>query len=142
MAETELSAFYAGCDAPHREFFSVVASEWQQAGLPVEIREHALVLCGRSATQEGSLHLFELRPGQGIDPSSICLDVDHWCAWIGQEESDAFVRTVKQIDGLQHRMQGPLFAILEPGHMSGPMQQALRNTIHRLAMRLPDLIAP
>ncbi|MFQ5582226.1 MAG: hypothetical protein ACE5F3_06335 [Mariprofundaceae bacterium] len=143
MEETELSTFYASCDAPHREFFSVLVREWQQTGLPWEIQGHVLGLCGRSVTrQDGSLCLFELRPEQGIESASIGMNLDTWRSWLGQEESDAFVQAVKQIDGLKHKTRGSLFMILEPGHMSGPMQQGLRDLVRRLATRLPDLIAP
>jgi len=144
MAEPTLAEFYLRCDNLHRELYSVMSREWQESGQAVRLGENGLLLCLRSVRAGGDegVTLFELLPGAGIEPASIVLNLDEWRRWFGEEEADAIVRKVEAIHGLQHKRQNGMFSIIDPGHMSGPMQQGLRDEMLSLARRGSDMIAP
>lgn len=143
MTDTTLSEFYMRCDSLHRELYSVISREWQEAGQAVRAGEDGLRLCLRSvrAGGEEGLVLFELLPGSGAVPASIVLNLDEWRRWFGEEESDTIVRKVEAIHGLQFKQRDGIFSIVDPGHMSGPMQQGLRDVLLELARRGGDMIA-
>jgi len=138
-----LSDFYIRCDNLHRELYSVISREWQEAGQAVHLGERGLKLCLRSVRlgdDEGAT-MFELLPGAGTAPSTIIVNRDDWRRWFGEEEAEAIIRHLTDIQGLQSKIRDGVFSIIDPGHMSGPMQQALRNLILDIARRGGDLIA-
>lgn len=141
MAEQTLGNFYLSCDTIHREIFSVMIHEWQEAGLTWEWSDRAIVLGNHSVIKDRFLGMFSLQPGEGIYPARITLDTDFWRELIGQEETDAFLRDLRSIHGLQCRQQDNLFSIIDPGHQSGPIQQQLRDQIRGFGLRLPELVA-
>ncbi|HXH72329.1 MAG TPA: hypothetical protein VNI58_05875 [Mariprofundaceae bacterium] len=143
MANGTLSDFYIRCDNLHRELYSVMAREWQEVGQAVRQSERGLKLCLRSVSVGGEegLALFELLPGAGTAPASIVLNLNDWRRWFGEEEAEAMMRHVTDIQGLQHKSRDGVFSIIDPGHMSGPMQQALRNLVLQIARRGSDMVA-
>ena len=140
MSEQTLGNFYLSCDTMHRELYSVLIYEWQEIALDWEWAERAIAL-GRTSVAKGAfLQFFYLEPGENIYPAAITLNTDHWREWIGQEETDAFLRQVKAIHELQHKQRESIFSIDDPGHLSGPAQQQLRDVIKHFGMRLPELV--
>jgi hypothetical protein len=57
-----------------------------------------------------------------------------------QEEVDAFLRDAKAIHELHHTQRDNIFSFDDPGHLSGPAQQQVRDVIRRFGMRLPELV--
>lgn len=144
MTEATLADFYLRCDPLHRELYSVMSREWQEVGQAVRSDDAGLCLYLRSVRVgdgEG-LPLFCLSPGAGRDPATIALQTDTWREWFGEEQVDAMLRCIQAIDGIRFEERDGRFSIVDPGHMSGPMQQALRDVILDMARRGSDLIAP
>jgi len=142
MADTATQLFYATCNPAHREFYSALMHDWQAAGQPVEIDNHGADLTVHSVawtTDAGVPRLFRLYTGAGIEPPAIDLDLDQWRDWFGEEVVDTCVRTINGIDGLNTRRHNRRLSILNPGHMSGPMQHALREALVSWAYRANDL---
>jgi len=143
MADTATQLFYAACNPAHREFYSALMHDWQEAGQPVEIDHHGAGLAVRSvarATDAGAPRLFRLYAGTGIEPPGIEIDLARWRNWFGEEGVDACVRTIDGMDGLNIRRRNNRLLIAEPGHMSGPVQQALRDALIGWAYRASDLL--
>jgi len=142
MADTVTQLFYATCNPAHREFYSALMHDWQEAGQPVEIDNHGADLAVHSVawtTDAGAPRLFRLYGGAGIEPPGIKIDLGQWRDWFGEGEVDTCVRMINAIDGLVIRRRDSHLSIIEPGHMSGPMQQALRDALVGWAYRANDL---
>jgi len=142
MADTATQLFYAACNPAHREFYSALMHDWQEAGQPVEIDNRGVGLTVRSVawtSSAGAPRLFRLHAGAGIEPPGIEIDLGQWHNWFGEEVVDACVRTIDAIDGLNTKRRNSCLSILNPGHMSGPMQQALRDALVGWAYRANDL---
>jgi hypothetical protein len=142
MADTATQLFYAACNPAQREFYSALMHDWQEAGQPVEIDDRGAGLAVRSVawtTDAGPPRLFRLYAGAGIEPPAIEIDLEQWRGWFGEEVVDTCVRAINAIDGLNIRRRDSRLLILEPGHMSGPMQQALRDVLVGWAYRANDL---
>lgn len=142
MNDTTTQLFYAACNPAHREFYSALMHDWQEAGQPVEIDNHGAGLAVRSVTRTtgtGVSRLFRLHAGAGIEPPGIEIDLSQWRNWFGEEAVDTCMRTIDAIDGLIIRRRDSHLSIVEPGHMSGPMQQALRDALVGWAYRANDL---
>jgi len=141
MTEQTLGNFYLSCDTSHRELYSVIIHEWQESGLQWQWDDRNLALGMRSVMRDSYFSFFRLQPGEGIYPASITLDLDFWRELIGQEETDAFIRSIESMHGVQYRRRDNIFAIVDPGHLSGSLQQQLRDQFKRFALRVPDLVA-
>lgn len=141
MAEQTLGNFYLSCDTAHREIYSVIIHEWQESGLQWQWSGRAIALGRASVIREKFLTFFQLLPGEGIYPASISIDVDYWRELIGQEEADAFLRNIETMHGLQCRRVENVFSIVDPGHLSGTLQQQLRDQLRRFSLRIPELVA-
>lgn len=141
MTEQTLGNFYLSCDTSHREIYSVIIHEWQESGLQWQWNGRNIALGTRSVVRDQFFSFFQLQPGEGIYPASITLDLAYWRDLIGQEEADSFVRSLEQMHGLQCRQRENLFAIVDPGHLSGSLQQQLRDQLKRFALRVPELVA-
>ncbi|MDQ6958069.1 MAG: hypothetical protein Q9M24_03030 [Mariprofundaceae bacterium] len=142
MADIATQLFYATCNPAHREFYSALMHDWQEAGQPVEIDNHGAGLAVHSVawtTDAGAPKLFRLYAGAGVDSPCIEIDLDQWRNWFGEAVVDICVCTINAIDGLSIRRHNSRIAILNPGHMSGPMQQALREALVSWAYRANDL---
>lgn len=142
MVDSATQLFYAACNPAHREFYSALMHDWREAGQPVEIDEHGAFLTVHSVAQTtdaGTPKLFRLNAGSGIESVAITIDLAQWRNWFGEEGVDAFMRTINAIDGLSTSRRDNCLSILEPGHMSGPMQQALRDVLIGWAYRANDL---
>ena len=137
------SDFYNICDPLHREFYSTLLWEWERLGHQLRLSAHGMVLCVRSSkVVEGQgVALFELLPGHGTAPSTIALSLDDWRNWFGESEAGSFLTELKTIHGLEHKLRDGCFSIINPGHMSGNMQQSLRDLMIRFASRSRDLVA-
>jgi len=143
MADTATQLFYAACNPAHREFYSALTHDWQEAGQQVEIDNHGVDLVVRSVvriTDAGMPRLFRLYAGAGIEPPGIEIDLGQWRNWFGEAGVDACVSTISAIDGLSIRRRGSRLLIIEPGHTSGPTQQALRDALVGWAYRANDLL--
>ncbi len=141
MNEQTLGNFYLSCDTLHRELFSIIIHEWQEAGLAWRWSGRAIALGSRSVIRDQVLNFFYLQPGESIYPACISLDTEFWRELLGEEETDAFLHEVKSIHGLHCRRREQMFIMDDPAHLSGPLQQQLRDCIKRLGYRLPELIA-
>jgi len=141
MSEQTLGNFYLSCDTIHRELYSVIIREWQEAGLEWSWADRAIALGRRSVIKDQLLNFFYLNPGENIYPASISLDTDVWHDLLGQEVTDAFLRELKAIHSLSCKQQDNIFSIEDPGHLSGPSQQMLRDVLGRFAFRIPELVA-
>ena len=141
MSEQTLGNFYLGCDTIHRELFSVLIYEWQEIGLTWSWADRSIALGSRSATKDQQLNFFFLNPGENIYPASVSLDTAAWRELIGQESTDTFLAQVKTVHGLSFKQRDNIFAIEDPGHMSGPIQQQLRDIIKGFGYRIPQLVA-
>lgn len=141
MMEQTLGNFYLSCDTSHRELYSVIIHEWQESGLQWKWDDRNLALGMQSVVRDRYFAFFQLQPGEGIYPASITLDLDFWRELIGQEETDTFVRSIESMHGVQCRRRDNIFAIVDPGHLSGSLQQQLRDQFRRFAMRVRDLVA-
>jgi len=142
MADTAMQLFYAACNPAHREFYSALMHDWQEAGQPVEIDNHGADLAVHSVawtTDTGPPRLFRLCTGAGIELPGIEIDLGQWHNWFGEAVVDACVCAINAIDGLSIRRHDSRLSILNPGHMSGPMQQALRDAVVGWAYRANDL---
>jgi len=142
MADTATQLFYAACNPAHREFYSALMHDWQEAGQPVEIDDSSVGLVVRSVarmTEAGEPRLFRLYAGAGIEPPGIEIDLSQWRNWFGETGLDTCMRIIDTIDGLRIRRRDNRLLIIEPGHMSGPMQQALRDALVGWAYRANDL---
>ncbi|MFQ5519533.1 MAG: hypothetical protein ACE5E3_05995 [Mariprofundus sp.] len=122
MTEQTLGTFYMGCDTSHRELYSIIIHEWQQAGLDWVWADGAVALCSHSVSKGEALRFFYLQQGESIYPASIRLDTDFWRETVGQEETDTFLRKIKVIHGLTCRQREQMFSIEDPGHVSGATQ--------------------
>lgn len=140
MAEQRLGNFYLSCDTMHRELYSVLIYEWQEIGLDWEWSDRSIVLGCRSVVRDEFLRFFFLQPGEHIYPASITIDADHWREMIGQEETDSFLREIKAIHELHHKQRENIFSIDDPGHLSGPAQQQLRDVMKQFGRRTPELV--
>jgi len=140
MAEQSLGNFYLSCDTMHRELYSVLIYEWQEIGLDWEWKDRSIVLGRKSIAKDAFLHFFYLQPGENIYPAAIALDTDQWRELVGQEETDAFLREIKAIHELHHKQRENIFSVDDPGHLSGPAQQQLRDVIRRFGMRSAELV--
>lgn len=141
MAEQTLGNFYLSCDTTHRELYSVLIHEWQESGLQWQWEGRNIALGRRSVVRDRFFGFFMLQPGEGIYPANISMDLAFWRETIGQEECDLFIKSTELMHGLQFRRQEGVFTIVDPGHLSGSLQQQLRDQIRRFALRLPDLVA-
>ncbi len=141
MSEKRLGDFYLSCDTIHRELFSIIIYEWQEMGLEWDWSDRAIALGRRSVVKDQMLNFFYLQPGENIYPACITLDTDFWRELFGQEETDAFLGKVKSIHGLQYRQRDNIVSIDDPGHLSGSVQQQLREQIKHFGFRIPELIA-
>mgnify|MGYP005844149429 CR=1 FL=1 len=140
MAEQTLGNFYLSCDTMHRELYSVLIYEWQEIGLDWEWSERSIVLGCRSVARDEFLRFFALQPGENIYPASITIDSDCWRELIGQEETDSFLREIKAIHEIHHKQRENIFSIDDPGHLSGPAQQQLRDVMKRFGRRMPEWV--
>jgi len=141
--DTATQLFYAACNPAHREFYSALMHDWQETGQSVEIDNHGADLTVRSVawmTNAGAPRLLRLYAGAGIEPPGIEIDLGQWRDWFGEEEVDTCVCMINAINGLSIRRRDSRLLILNPGHMSGPMQQALRETLVGWAYRANDLL--
>lgn len=141
MVEQTLGDFYGSCDTMHRELYSVLIREWGEAGLTWSWAGRAIALGSKSVIRDETLIFFCLQPGENIYPAAITIDTDAWREKIGQEETDIFLREIRAIPGLQHKQRENVFSIVDPGHLSGPTQQHLRDMIKQLGFRIPELTA-
>lgn len=141
MTEQTLGNFYLSCDTTHREIYSVIIHEWQESGLQWQWEGRNIVLGATSVIREQFFSFFKLQPGEGIYPAAITFDLAHWRDLIGQEETDNFVRSIESLHGMQCRRMEGVFAIADPGHLSGSLQQQLRDRLKRFALRIPELVA-
>jgi len=141
MTEQTLGNFYNSCDATHREFYSVLIREWEELGLTWSWSGRAIAFGSKSAIKDELLIFFHLQPGESIYPAAITIDTDSWRSLLGQQEADIFLRGVRAIEGLEHKQRDNIFSIVDPGHMSGPMQQKLRDLIKGFGFRIPELVA-
>ncbi len=135
--------FFTACNPAHREFYSALMHDWREAGLPLSAGDGCVRLQARSvarSTEEGRPTLYELRAEQGREGARIEMDVGRWQRWLGEEETDACVQALAGIEGMSARRQGVKLWIIEPGHASGPTQQALRTALVRLGRRAAELI--
>jgi len=139
--EQTLGTFYQHCDMIHRELFSVMIRDWQEAGLDWCFAGRSLALGTHSVRKNQMLHFFYLNPGEHIYQASISIDLDDWRELLGQEETENFLRDIKLIHGMKHKKRDQTFSIDDPGHLSGPQQQQLRDLVKRLGLRLPELVA-
>jgi len=136
-----LPAFYAGCNAAHREFFAALMRDWCEAGLPLTATIDGVSLEVRSTTRDaerGRPGVFVLLAGRGREGARIELDVARWRQWTGEEETDAAVRMLTGIEGLVVQQDRARLRIIEPGHASGPTQADLRAALVRVGRRMSD----
>jgi len=138
-------AFYASCNPAHREFYSSLIHDWQEAGQPVAYagegaRVELQLRSVAGAEGEGLPCLFVLHAGGPTDRPRIALDRDQWRQWFGAELRDMLIEEVCAIPGLMHRRQGSEFAILEPAHLSGPTQQRLRDLLVQFSRRAQEVL--
>lgn len=138
--EPRLGDFYAACDGQHREFFSSILYEWEEAGQPWMWRERDIVLCIRSAGR--SLQLVSLHACSGSTPACLTCDLGQVRIRLGDAEADGLLRRIEEIRGLERRIASDICEILEPGNASGSEKQALRAVVHRLGVHLPGVLAP
>ncbi len=141
--ETPTALFYARCDAGHREFFSALLYDWRQAGQPAEPEGDAVVLRLRAALradEAGLPELFRLLPTRGVEPPVIELAADRWRRWFGEEGFDAFREDLAGIEGLAVRSNNERIQLVEPGHLSGPGQKALRDLLIAWAHRAQEVM--
>ncbi len=141
MSEQTLATFYQSCDMIHRELFSVMIYDWQETGLEWCYADRAVALGSHSVRKDQMLQFFYLNPGESIYPASISMDTDFWREMLGEEETDSFMRELKAIHGMKCQQRNQTFSIDDPGHLSGPQQQQLRDKIKRFGLRLPELVA-
>lgn len=141
MPEQTLGNFYLSCDTAHREIYSVLIHEWQENGLKWQWDGRDILLGNMSVIRDRYLGFFRLQPGEGIYPAAITIDMDQWREMIGQEETDKFLQSIELIHGLNCRRQDGRFSIVDPGHLSGSLQQLLRDRLKQFAIRIPDLVA-
>jgi len=141
MAEQTLGNFYSSCDAAHRELYSVLIHEWEELGLAWSWSGRSVAFGSKSAIKDELLIFFHLQPGESIYPAVISIDTDLWRTRLGQQEADIFLSDIRAIPGLQHKQRENIFSIVDPGHLSGPTQQRLRDLIKHFGFRLPELVA-
>lgn len=140
MTPPTLAEFFMLCDMQHREFYSAMLHDWSGTGLPWEWRDQDIALCMHATGR--SITLFILSAGHDMNPPLIRLAHDEIRSALGQEEADSLKRYIKDIHGLKCREQLDRFEVVEPGDASGPVQQALRDVVRGIGVRLPNLLAP
>jgi len=138
MSEPTLVDFYAFCDSAHREFFSAVIYEWDEAGLARIWCDHAIGLAARSVARGGHVTIFELHPGGGQTTAAIRIDTHHWHRVLGYDETSRFIREIENESGIRHRLENGIFSIESPGHLVGPLQRKVRDMINDLGRSLPN----
>ncbi|HXH64942.1 MAG TPA: hypothetical protein VNH42_05470 [Mariprofundaceae bacterium] len=141
MDAADIRQFYAACDAAHRELFSTLIHEWEQAGLPWTWNDEGNVaLCARTVMRNSRPVLFVLESGAGGRREAISLRLDVWHEALGHADADRFLNAMKGTDGLKYLERDGEIVMVEPGHASGPVQHEVRRRIQTLALRLRDLI--
>lgn len=140
MTEGKLSDFYAVCDGPHREFFSTIMRDWSEIGLQRDWQDGNAVLCVRTAGR--SEPIFILSPADSSHRAQLKLPLESIRGALGEIEVQRLQQEFKDIHGLKIQMRNACVEIANPGHASGPMQQAIRNVITKLGVRLPNILAP
>lgn len=141
MSEPTIADFYALCDSAHREFFSAVIYEWDEAGLARAWCDHAVGLAVRSVAKGGPVVFFELHPGGGQSTAAIRIDTHHWHREIGYDDTSRFIRGVEGETGIRHHLENGVFSIESPGHLIGPLQRKVRDMVNNFGRKLPDKIA-
>jgi len=132
--------FYVVCDMQHRELFSSILYDWQQTGLPQGWKDRDITLCVHSGDR--NIRLFRLHPGLGGEPARIIVERGMISRYLSYAQLDALLTAIKAIQGLKWQNINDDFEILEPGNISGPMQQQLRDCIRNFGARLTDSLAP
>ncbi len=130
----DLRDFFTVCDPAHREFFSALMHDWREAGQAVGVRPPEVRLEARSTVRDADGArpcLFRLRADRGREGARIEMDIERWRGWLGEEATDACVQALAGMEGLTLRWQRDALTIIQPGHASGPVQQALRNVLVR-----------
>lgn len=138
-AKPGLADFFAHLDSMHREFFSVVLREWGEYGQTWTWHEQGVSLCLRTAA--GHVPLIHLLYGHARVPALLVVPLLELLPKLGQEEVDAMVHRFTSIHGLVWRRRQEALMLEAPAHASGPVQQAVRDVIKQLALRLPNLLA-
>jgi hypothetical protein len=139
MEDGNLSDFYALCDGAHRELFSTIVHDWAERGLPREWQDENLVLCVHSAGR--NVPLFVLMAVGSAHRARLLLPLDAIRGVLGEVEAQRLCQAIRDIHGLKLQQQDDVLAVLEPGHASGPIQQAMRDVINALGVRLPNMLA-
>ncbi len=137
----QLNDFYMLCDGDHREFFSVLIADWQDAGFVCEGDEEGMQLGIQSVRAHALVPCFSLRAG-GADVAMIRLDIPIWHTYLGYEYTSEVMRELMQIEGLKHQHRMDIFYIENPGHALSQVQKTLRNKMHGFALELGKKIAP
>lgn len=140
MSEPTLTDFYAFCDSAHREFFSVLIYEWDEAGLARAWCDHAVGLAVRSVARGGPVVFFELAPGGGQTTAAIRIDTRHWHRLLGYDDTARFIREVEQTGGIRHHLENGIFSIESPGHLIGPLQKKVRQMVQAIGRDLPNKV--
>ncbi|MDX8410380.1 MAG: hypothetical protein R8K46_00710 [Mariprofundaceae bacterium] len=139
MEDGSPNDFYALCDGAHRELFSTIAHDWTERGLPREWQDGNLVLCVHTAGQH--VPLFVLAVAGSAHRARLLLPLGVIRGALGEIEAQRLGQAIRDIHGLKSQQQDDVLAVLEPGHASGPIQQAMRDVINTLAVRLPNMLA-
>ena len=137
----QLNDFYILCDGDHREFFSALIGDWQEAGFICQGDQHGMVLGMYSLTAQKMMPCFYLRAG-GADVAMIRLEMPGWQTSMGYEYTSKAIRGFLDIEGLKHQQRMDVFYIENPGHALPQVQKALRNYMHTLAIGLQKKFAP
>jgi len=139
METGNLIDFYGLCDSAHRELFSAIIHDWSERGLPREWRDENLALCVRTAGQ--NVPLFILAAADSAHRARLLLPLESVRTALGEIEVQRLQQEIRDIHGLKSQQRDDVLAVLEPGHSSGPIQQAVRDVINTLGVRLPNILA-